>query len=73
MSKKLVCFNDESLIDLEMLQAVMKMNRSELIRYLIQEKAGMVRSNMFLDKKTRINQVKSEDIPIKDKERVLIE
>jgi len=63
MIKKLVCFDNESLKHLDLLQALFQMNRSQVIRFLLREKVRDIHETQFLSKRKGINQDIVEDIP----------
>lgn len=69
MIKKLVCFDNESIRNIELLQALFKMNRSQLIRYLLREKMNGIAKTQFSPEQTRINQENIEDIPVEVSEK----
>ena len=64
MIKKLVCFDDESLRDLSLLENLLKMNRSQVIRYLLREKVDGIARTQFNSTSKGINQNKEKDILI---------
>ena len=66
MIKRLVCFDDESLNNLDLLMRLMKMNRSQLIRYLLRDKAEMVRANLFSTKEIENHNEKSLELPFEE-------
>jgi len=72
MIKKLVCLDVESERNIGLLSALFRMNRSQLIRFLLQEKVKDIQNNQF-NTRTKalgveipsINLTKSEHIPKK--------
>lgn len=60
--KKLVCFDDDSIKHMDLLQALFKMNRSQLIRHLLKSKVDEIAHSQFLASGNGINQSKTEDI-----------